>query len=128
MGWAPPRTYLYKTIFEIRTGHDSLRWILNLNTPSRRFARWKLRIQQFDFGVVYSRGITHITPNGLSWLDTDAHDKTDIDEEITVLSLTKVYTKTIKKFNNDDPASQQSTPYTDFKQSVDLVSRKTFQL
>lgn len=46
--------YLYGMHFDIRTDQDSLRPILHLDTPSGRYAGWKLRLQVLDFEVIYS--------------------------------------------------------------------------
>lgn len=120
------RLYLYGTHFEIRTDHESLRWILHLDTPSERVARWKLGLQEFDFEVFYRPGMEQLAPDGLYRLDTNGDDDTDIDDEIPVIDFAKVETKTIDTFHDDYPASQQATPYPDLKQADDPISRETF--
>lgn len=120
------RPCLCGTRFEIRTYHDLLRCILHQDTPSGRLARWKFRLQEFYFEVIYRPVINYIAPDGLSRLNTDGHDDTDIDDKIPILALTKVDTKTIETFNKEVPASQQASPYLYLKQDDDTISRERF--
>lgn len=53
---------------------------INLKTPCGRFVRWKLRLQELDFEVLYRSEIKHFAPDGLSLLDTNGYDDTDKDD------------------------------------------------
>lgn len=87
--------------FEVRSDQDSVRWMLNIETQSERLARWKLRIQEFDYEVIYRPGIKHIAPDGLSRLDTDGQDESELGDDILVMALTKSDEKTLNTFNED---------------------------
>ena len=43
-----PRPYLYGSTYNLRTDHESLRWVLNLVDSSGRLARWRLRLEEYD--------------------------------------------------------------------------------
>ena len=53
------RPYLEGRRFIIRTDHHSLRWVLNLADAQGRLARWRLRLQEFDYEVHYLPGRSH---------------------------------------------------------------------
>jgi hypothetical protein len=53
------RPYLEGKRFVIRTYQHSLRWVLNLADAQGRLTRWRLRLQEFDFEVLYLPGKSH---------------------------------------------------------------------
>lgn len=60
------------------------------------------------FESVYSSGINHLTLIVISRLNIDRPDYSDVIDQIIVWGLTKIDTKTIQKFNEKDPASQEA--------------------
>lgn len=46
------RTYIEGSAFQV-IHHHSLLWLENLKDPSRRLARWSLRLQAYDFEIIY---------------------------------------------------------------------------
>jgi transposase InsO family protein len=50
------RPYVYGKRFKVRTDHNSLQYLLNLKDPHSRLARWSLKLQVYDFDVVYTPG------------------------------------------------------------------------
>jgi hypothetical protein len=47
------RPYLYGTKFTIVTDHKPLKWVFNVKDPSSRLLRWRLKLEEFDYEVVY---------------------------------------------------------------------------
>jgi hypothetical protein len=54
----------------IRTDHHSLRWVLNLADAQGRLATWRLRLQEFDFEVLYLPGKSHHAADMMSRLQS----------------------------------------------------------
>ena len=79
------RPYLEGQRFTIRTDHDALKWLLNLRDPRGRLARWSLRLQEFDYEVIYKPGRTHALADGTSRLLTEGLDRSHFDDEIPCL-------------------------------------------
>eukprot|EP00921_Rhytidocystis_pertsovi_P010106 GHVQ01016189.1.p1 GENE.GHVQ01016189.1~~GHVQ01016189.1.p1 ORF type:complete len:490 (-),score=49.07 GHVQ01016189.1:312-1781(-) len=48
------RSYLFGSHFTVRSDHHSLQWLMKAETG--RLARWSLRLQEFDFNIMYRTG------------------------------------------------------------------------
>lgn len=81
------RHFLDGNVFTIRTDHQALRWIYNTTDPSSRLMRWRLRLAEFTFDVVYKPGASHHAPDFLSRARTDALEDFDLEDEIPCLAL-----------------------------------------
>ncbi|CAN8070297.1 unnamed protein product [Agarophyton chilense] len=60
------RPYLMGVHFTVYTDHASLRWLLNTADPSGRLMRWRLRLAEFDFEVVYKKRVQNTQADALS--------------------------------------------------------------
>lgn len=60
------RCYLDGTKFSIITDHMALKWLLTLNNPSGRLARWSTLISQYTFDIVHRKGSQNVVPDALS--------------------------------------------------------------
>ena len=58
--------YLYGQKFTIHTDHNALKWLMSIQDPTGRVARWSLLIQQFDFDIVHRPGKSNGNADGLS--------------------------------------------------------------
>ncbi len=81
------RPYLERTRFTARTDHHALKWALFLANAEGRLAKWRLRLAEFDFEVVYRPGVKHSVPDALSRVDTAKPDQGEIDDQIPCLAV-----------------------------------------
>jgi hypothetical protein len=76
------RQYLIGKRFYIYTDHQALKYILSNPNPHHHVARWLLKLQEFDFDIIYRPGKANTNADALSripsrtigtiMLDTDA--------------------------------------------------------
>jgi hypothetical protein len=48
--------YLYGRRFRVVTDHKSLTWIMNVKDPGSRLLRWRIKLEDYDYEVVYRKG------------------------------------------------------------------------
>ena len=85
------RPYLEGSHFIVRTDHNALRWMMTLNDPTGRLMRWRLRLLEFDYEILYRPGRVHQVPDALSRLrrNEDSDDESDIDDELPTFPVGK---------------------------------------
>ncbi|MCO5558830.1 hypothetical protein L7F22_012418 [Adiantum nelumboides] len=60
------RHYLFGATFEVRTDHESLKWLSSQNEMKGRKARWAEILQEFDLQTRYQRGKYNVVTDALS--------------------------------------------------------------
>ena len=48
------RTNLEGSHFIVKTDQNSLRWMMTLNNPTGRLMRWRLRLLEFGYEILYT--------------------------------------------------------------------------
>lgn len=76
------RPYLQGEKFIVHSDHASLRWLMGISEPSGRLMRWRLRLSEFDFQVVYKKGKLNTQADALSRLTTLGSTVVAPDEDI----------------------------------------------
>ena len=60
------RHYLYGRKFTLVTDHKPLVWFQNSKDLCSRVSRWRLKLAEYDFDVVYKAGKMNVTADALS--------------------------------------------------------------
>ena len=60
------RLYLYGRKFTLVIDHKPLVWFQNSKDPCSRVTRWKLKLAEYNFDVIYKAGKTNVNADALS--------------------------------------------------------------
>lgn len=60
------RPYLYGRKFTLVTDHKPLTWFKNAQDANMRILRWKLKLAEYNYNVIYKTGKTNINADVLS--------------------------------------------------------------
>ena len=136
------KAYLQMESFVIRTDHESLKWLLAVDGENSRLCRWRLRLAEYDFTVVYRPGIKNQPADAMSRLQTTG-DTSTLDDEVPVLivrrELPSQYGPTlvepdggppitlddILKAQDEEKHELESLPHVYVDESDGLICRKS---
>lgn len=101
--------YLQGQKFTIHTDHNALRWLMSLDDPSGRLARWSLLIQQFDFDIIHRPGVVNGNADALSRRPYDSIS-------LNTLEADGFQAKQIFDFQRRDPGLSDIINYLEYDQ------------
>ena len=64
------RPYLYGKKFTIVTDHKPLTWVFSVKDPSSRFLRWRLKLEEYNYQVIYKPGVRNNNADALRRITT----------------------------------------------------------
>ncbi|KAL4153632.1 hypothetical protein QTP88_001465 [Uroleucon formosanum] len=64
------RPYLYGKKFTILSDHRPLAWLFNLKDPLSKLARWRIKLEQYDYVIKYKQGVQNGNVDALSRMYT----------------------------------------------------------
>lgn len=68
------RPYLFGRTFKIVTDHRPLQWVMNIKEPNSRLTRWRLKLSEYNFTVVYKPGKSNTNADALSRIQINSDD------------------------------------------------------
>jgi hypothetical protein len=60
------RPYFYERKFTIVSEHRPLMWIMNIKDPGSRLLRWRIKLEQYDYEIIYKRRAHNTNADSLS--------------------------------------------------------------
>ncbi|CAH2090167.1 unnamed protein product [Euphydryas editha] len=60
------RPFLYGRKFQILTDHRPLKWLFNHKDPSSKLQRWRLKLEEYEYEIVYRKGRLNSAADALS--------------------------------------------------------------
>jgi hypothetical protein len=102
------RPYLYGTKFTVVTDHKPLTWIVSVKDPGSRLLRWRLKLEEYNYEIVYKRGVANTNADALSHISQLAvvTGETDSKRQLVTYEETK---NTILYEHHDSPVGGHRT-------------------
>jgi len=69
------RPYLYGRKFTVVTDHKPLTWIMNMKDPGSRLLRWQIKLEEYDYEVVYRKRALNTNADALSRISSLTGEK-----------------------------------------------------
>lgn len=63
------RPYLFGRKFNILTDHKPLQWLFSLKEPNSKMVRWRLKLEEFDYTIIYKKGTQNKVADPLSRIE-----------------------------------------------------------
>jgi hypothetical protein len=71
------RPYLYGRKFKIACDHKPLTWIMNVKDPGSRLVRWRIKLEEYDYEIIYKKGAINTNADALSRINMTVKEETD---------------------------------------------------
>jgi hypothetical protein len=76
--------FLYGTKFTIVTDHKPITWVFNVKDPSSRPFRWRIKLEEYDYNIVYKPGVRNTNADALSRINMpEVNTATEVSSEPT---------------------------------------------
>jgi hypothetical protein len=75
------RPYLYGTKFTVVTDHKPLTWIMSVKDPGSRLLKWRIKLEEYDYEILFKNGILNTNADALSRVGSLAEDKGVTEEK-----------------------------------------------
>ncbi len=83
------RPYILYEKFILHTDQESLSWLLNIQDPSGRLLRWRLRLAEYDFEIKYKLGNLNTQADAMSRLRTSSEAAHEDMEDVPCFLATR---------------------------------------
>lgn len=81
------RPYLFGRKFQIVTDHRPLTWLMSLKEPKSKLVRWRLKLEEYDYEIIYKKGILNSNADALSRIKIGNSEVADMNMNVsTILS------------------------------------------
>ena len=119
------RCYVEGTQFKVVSDHASLKWMNNLKIKNGRIARWIVRLQCFDFEVIYKKGSLNTVPDALSRIEENEDELYDLNaidfdykddvEYLNLIMRIKTYPQDFSKYKIENDFVYYYKPLQDYE-------------
>lgn len=76
------RQYLLGRKFLIRTDHQALKWLQNCKDPSSRLMRWRLKLEEYEYDIEYTKGKDNTAADALSRIHVLTRQRENLNIEL----------------------------------------------
>jgi hypothetical protein len=64
--WGITYFHLYGKRFKIGSDHKPITWIMSVKDPGSRLLRWRIKLDEYDYEIVYKPGVQNSNADALS--------------------------------------------------------------
>lgn len=75
------RPYLFGTKFKIITDHKPLQWLFSIKEPNSKLVRWRLKLEEYDYEIIYKKGKNNTNADSLSRIQINPIE----DDQLSIL-------------------------------------------
>jgi Reverse transcriptase (RNA-dependent DNA polymerase). len=68
------RPYLFGRKFKIVTDHRPLQWLFSLKEPNSKLVRWRLKLEEFEYEIIYKKGSLNKNADALSRIELNLNE------------------------------------------------------
>ena len=110
------RPHLYARQFTLETDHRPLVWLHNVKNANSKLVRWRYRLNDYDYEIVYKKGIINLNADALSRNPYDAEihnqceDNTTLNIDLDPLADTPILMHKVLVSLNRTPVPSHLTP------------------
>lgn len=98
------RPYLFGRKFKIITDHKPLQWLFSLKEPNSKLIRWRLKLEEYDYEIIYKKGSLNKNADALSRVELNTNDT---QPENSIFQLKDYVDEITKKISKDTSKNQQ---------------------
>lgn len=122
------RPYLYGKKFKIYTDHRPLTWLFNIKEPNSKLVRWRLKLEEYEYEIIYKKGKHNTNADCLSrielnTLETESTINNPGEINNDVVSYLKHLAENIT-LDDDEPSTSQinNDKNTQKKPKIKIIS------
>ncbi|GJQ73322.1 hypothetical protein Trydic_g13691 [Trypoxylus dichotomus] len=71
------RPYVYGTMFNLLTDHKPLQWLFSVKDPSSKLVRWRLKLEEYNYKIIYKKGKINTSADALSKVEVNAVEQAE---------------------------------------------------
>ncbi|KAG5870854.1 hypothetical protein JTB14_031935 [Gonioctena quinquepunctata] len=98
------RTYLFWRTFKILSDHRPLQWLFSLKDANSKLLRWRLKLGEFDYEVVYQKGKANTHVDALSRVEINTKEAFSLNE------FMNNFNEKLSKLEEDDASMYNNAP------------------
>jgi hypothetical protein len=124
------RPYLYGRRFKIVSDHKPLTWIMSVKDPGSRLLRWRIKLEEYDYEIVYKPGKQNSNAAALSRIGAITKgegDSGEIDPQMKSKILQEAHDSPLgghRGMNKTWEAIKEHYQWPNMKQKVEEYVRK----
>ncbi len=110
------RPYLYGRKFNIITDHKPLQWLFSVKEPTSKLLRWRIRLEEFNYQIIYKKGKLNTNADALSRIEIHTKETTE-----NIFDLQKYVEDVTKNLEDNNHQNNDEIPST-IHENMDQIS------